>query len=93
MIAASEDELDEHISPSVLNDIKQEVMVIDLINQLDIAHGLKGLLISSGFTLKSLLNTSTSDLALILGTDHYVAKIISDAVNKATKTSAIQAEI
>jgi hypothetical protein len=93
MIAATEDELDEHVSPSVLNDIKQKLMVIDLINQLDIADGLKELLISSGFTLKSLLNTSTSDFALVLGIDHYVAKIISDAVNKAIKTSAIQAEI
>ncbi|HXP52544.1 MAG TPA: hypothetical protein VN922_21505 [Bacteroidia bacterium] len=84
MIAASEDELDEHISPSVLNDIKQEVMVIDLINQLDIADGLKELLLSSNFTFKSLLNTSTSNFALMLGIDHYVAKIISDAVNKPT---------
>lgn len=73
MIAATEDELDEHVSASVLNDIKQKLMVIDLINQLDIADGLKGLLISSGFTLKSLLNTSTSDFALILGIDHYVS--------------------
>jgi hypothetical protein len=32
-------------------------------------------------------------IALILGIDHYVAKIISDAVNKAIKTSAIQTEI
>jgi len=93
MIAATEDEIDEHVSPSVLNGIKQKLMVMDLINKLDIADGLKGLLINSGFTLKSLLNTSTSDLALILGIDHYVAKIISDAVNKAIKTSAIQAEI
>jgi len=88
MIAATEDELDEHISPSVLNDIKQEVMVIDLINQLDIADGLKELLLSSNFTFKSLLNTSTSDFALMLGIDHYVAKIISDAVNKVVKSVA-----
>jgi len=88
MIAASEDELDEHISPSVLNDIKQEVMVIDLINQLDITDGLKELLLSSNFTFKSLLNTSTSDFALMLGIDHYVAKIISDAVNKVVKSVA-----
>ncbi|HYA81851.1 MAG TPA: hypothetical protein VEH06_00185 [Candidatus Bathyarchaeia archaeon] len=93
MIAATEDDIDDHASPSVLNGIKEKLMVMDLINQLDIADGLKGLLISSGFTVKSLLNTSTSDLALILGIDHYVAKIISDAVNKAIKTLAIQAEI
>jgi hypothetical protein len=75
MIAATEDGLDDHVSSSVLNDIKQNLMVIDLINQLDIADGLKGLLISSGFTLKSLLNTSTSDLALILGIDYYVENV------------------
>lgn len=86
MIAATEDELNEHVSPSVLNHIKQKLIVTDLINQLDIAYGLKRLLISSGFTLKSLLNASTSDFALILGIDHYVAKIISDAVNKTIKS-------
>ncbi len=43
--------------------------------------------------LKSLLTTSTLDFALILGIDHYVANIISDAVNKAIKKSVIQAEI
>jgi hypothetical protein len=77
MIAVAEDEL---------NDIKQKLMIIDLINQLDIADGLKELLISSGFTLKLLLNTSTSDFALILGIDQYVAMIIRDAVNKTIKS-------
>jgi hypothetical protein len=86
VIVATEDELNEHVTPSVLNDIKQKLLVIDLINQLDIADGLKGLLISSGFTLKSLLNTSTSDFASRLGIDHYVAKIISDAVNKTIRS-------
>jgi len=47
MIAVTEDELDEHASPSMLNDIKQKLVAIDLINQLDIADGLE-LLISSG---------------------------------------------
>lgn len=61
-------------------------MIIGLINQPNIADGLKGLLISSGFTLKSLLNISTSGFVLILGIDHYVAKITSDAVNKTIKS-------
>ena len=59
----------------------------NLINQMEIADGLKELLISNGFTVKSLLNTSVSDFAKILGIDEYVGKILSDAVNKAIKTS------
>lgn len=93
MSAAAEDDIDEHVSPSVLNGIKEKLIVTDLINQMDIADGLKGLLISSGFTLKSLLNTSASDFAKILGIDEYVAKLLNDAVNKAIKTSALQADI
>ena len=56
----------------------------DLINQLDIADGLKGVLISSGFTLKSLLNASASDFA-ILGIDPYVAMLVSNAIKKVTR--------
>jgi hypothetical protein len=51
------------------------------VHQLDIADGLKELLISAGFTVKSLLNTSASDFAKILGIDEYVGKLLSDAVN------------
>ncbi len=91
MIAATED--NEHDSHSVLRGIKEKLVVTDLIKQLDIADGLKDLLISSGFTLKSLLNTSAPDLAKILGVDEYVAKLISDAVSKAIKRSALQADI
>ena len=88
MSAAAEDDIDEHNSPFVLSGIKQKLVVTDLINQLDIADGLKGLLIRSDFTLKSLLNTSASDFAKILGIDQYVAKLLTDAINKAIKTSA-----
>jgi len=45
MIAATEDDIDEHIAPSVLNGIKEKLEVIDSINQLDIADGLKETLI------------------------------------------------
>ena len=62
-------------------------LVTDLINQMEIADGLKELLISTGFTVKSLLNSSASDFAKILGIDEYVGKLLSDAVNKAIKTS------
>lgn len=82
---ATEDEINEHDSPDVLSGIKEKLVVTDLINQMDIADGLKGLLISSGFTLKSLLNTSASDFATILGIDEYVAKLLTDALNKAIK--------
>ena len=59
--------MDEHIPISVLNGIKEKLAVTDFINQLDIADGLKELLMNSGFTLRSLLNASTSDFAKILG--------------------------
>jgi hypothetical protein len=85
---AAEDDIDEHLSPSMLSGIKQKLVVTDLINQLDIADGLKGLLISSDFTLKSLLNTSASDFARILGIDEHVAKLLTDAIKKVIKTSA-----
>lgn len=77
----------------MLSEINEKIVVTDLINQLDIADGLKELLISSRFTLKSLLNTSEADFAKILGIDRYVAKLISDAVNKAIKMSGLQADI
>ena len=76
-----ETELDPY---PTLTAIKEKLVVTDLINQLDIADGLKELLINS-FTLESLLNASASDLAEVLGIDQYIAKIINDAVNKAIK--------
>jgi len=87
MIAAAEDDMDQHFPPSVLSGIKEKLLVTDLINQMEIADGLKELLISTGFTVKSLLNTSASDFAKILGIDEYVGKLLSDEVNKAIKTS------
>jgi phosphopantetheine adenylyltransferase len=87
MIAATEDDMDEHVAPSVLNDIKEKLEVTDLINQLDIADGLKELLLNSSLTLKSLPSASVSDLAKTLGIDEHVAKLVTDAVNKAIKRS------
>jgi hypothetical protein len=76
MITATQDEIEEHdCQPLIEKPIK------DLINQLDIADGLKGVLISSGFTLRSLLNASASDFVM-LGIDPYVAKLVRDAVKK-----------
>jgi hypothetical protein len=88
MSAAAEDRIDEHVPTFVLRGIKEELLVRDLINRMEIADGLKGFLISSGFTVKSLLNTSASDFAKILGIDEHVAKLLTDAVNKAIKSSA-----
>jgi hypothetical protein len=87
MIAATEDDMDEHVAPAVLSGIKEKLEVTDLINHLDIADGLKQLLLSSNFTLESLLNASVSDLAKTLGIDEHIAKLVSDAVNKAIKRS------
>ena len=87
MIAAAQDDRDEYVPPSVLIGIKENLLATDLINQMEVADGLKELLISTGFTVKSLLNTSALDFAKIFGIDEYVGKLISDAVNKAIKTS------
>jgi hypothetical protein len=87
MTVAAEDDVVEHVPPSVLSGIKKELLVTDLINRMEIADGLKGLLISGGFTVKSLLNTSASDFSKILGIDEYVGKLLSDAVNKTIKMS------
>jgi hypothetical protein len=81
MVAVTRDEIEEHgCQPSRI----KEKLVTDLINQLDIADGLKGVLISSGLTLKSLLNASASDFA-ILGIDPYVAILVSNAIKKVTR--------
>ena len=53
--------------------IKEDLIKTDLINQLDIAYGLKQLLIDSTFTMNSLRNAPASELAKILGIDDYVA--------------------
>jgi len=41
MIAAAEDDMDEHFPPSVLSGIKEKLLVTDLrLNQMEIADGL-----------------------------------------------------
>jgi hypothetical protein len=52
------------------------------INSLDIADGLKELLIKYGFTLEGLSNMPSSELAESLGIDQYIAKIICSAARK-----------
>jgi hypothetical protein len=54
------------------------------INSLDIADGLKELLIKNGFTLEGILNKSSSEIAEFLGIDKYVAEIICTAAKKSS---------
>ena len=79
MVAATQDEIEQH-GCRPLSSIKDKP-ITDLIKQLDIADGLKRVLISRCFTLKSMLNASGPDFA-VLGIDPYVAKLVSDAVKK-----------
>jgi len=53
-----------------------------IINSLDIADGLKDLLIKYRFTLELLLTISPSELSEILGIDKYIARIICNAARK-----------
>jgi len=62
--------------------IKEDLITTDTINQLELADGLKELLISKSFNLKLLLNTPVSGLAKMLGIDNYVASIIHHAARK-----------
>src|SRR5919108_6631480 len=52
------------------------------INSLDIADGLKELLIKYRYTLEELSNISSSELAELLGIDKYIARIICTAARK-----------
>jgi hypothetical protein len=49
------------------------------LNDLDLAYGLIELLVENNFTLKSLLNTSSSELSKTLGIDQEVATLICKA--------------
>ena len=52
------------------------------IKSLDIAGGLKDLLIVHGITIESLLSISATELSNTLGIDEYVAKIICQSANR-----------
>ena len=54
------------------------------IQMLELAIGIKGVLIGAGFTtIESLLRMTPSEIAAILGIEFYVAKIIIDAAKRA----------
>jgi hypothetical protein len=75
-------------SSSLLEDDEQDLQIddnnerADDINSLDIAGGLKDLLIVHGFTIELLLSISATKLANTLGIDEYVAKIICQSANR-----------
>jgi len=70
---------------SLLNSMRQRqpqlISYLDAVDQLDIAEGLKELLLAYGFRLELLKRMSSNDLADILGIDKYVAEIIIHSVN------------
>ena len=70
---------------SLLNSMRQQQpqlsSYLDAIDQLDIAGGLKELLLAYGFRLELLKSMSSNDLAEILGIDRYIASIIIHSVN------------
>ena len=68
-----------------LQNIKQRQTTITFVNQLDIAEGLKELLINHGYTLDLLLGSGPISLAETLGIDNDVAKMIIDATKRILK--------
>jgi hypothetical protein len=52
------------------------------VKELEIADGLKELLIDCGFTRRRILKIQPADLASILGIEDYVAKIIYNAAKR-----------
>jgi 3-methyladenine DNA glycosylase Mpg len=69
-----------------LQNIKQRQTTISFVNQLDIAEGLKELIIDRGYTLDLLLTSNPGDLAETLGIDNDVAKMIIDATRRLLKS-------
>lgn len=72
---------------SSLDSMRYEFEIADIldIRHLDIAEGLKELLIAHGITLELLLEMSSNELVEIFGFDQYVANIILNSA-KITKS-------
>lgn len=56
------------------------------IEELEIAPGLKKMLIDAGFNVDSILHYGTDEISTILGIEIYVAKIIFDAAKRFEQT-------
>ena len=67
-----------------------EPYVNDWIQDLDIAEGLKQLLMDSGLTIESILSLGSKELSEILHTDPYVGKLIVEAAKNMVQESYIQ---
>jgi hypothetical protein len=74
---------------SLVNSMRQRqpqlMSYIDAVDQLDIAEGLKELLLTYGFRLELLESMSSNDLAEMLGIDKYIAEIIIHSMNVNTR--------
>jgi hypothetical protein len=55
---------------------------------LNIADGLKDVLIHAGFTIESIIMLGPEEIASTIGIDLYVAKIVFNAAKKAAKINA-----
>jgi len=86
MMTVTESSGDDSYYSSALWRLEEQLLVRNFINRLEIADGLKQLLLSKDFTFKSLLDISALDLAEILGIDEYIAKIIIRAIKEAVAT-------
>ena len=60
----------------------QSIIKYTDVKELEIADGLKELLIEHGFTRRRIMKLQSADLASILGIDDYVAKIICKAAKR-----------
>ncbi|MGC1131829.1 MAG: hypothetical protein WA941_03315 [Nitrososphaeraceae archaeon] len=61
-------------------DSNSELAIVDWIRQLDIADGLKELLIEAGFTIDSIGKYSYQEFSDILHIDPYIARLILEEV-------------
>ena len=59
------------------------------IQLLEIAPGLKDSLVNAGFTIESIVNAGPNKIALALGIESYVAKIIFDAAKKTVEENTL----
>lgn len=59
------------------------------IHLLEIAPGLKDSLVNARFTIESIVNAGPNEIALALGIESYVAKIIFDAAKKIVEENTL----
>jgi hypothetical protein len=70
---------------TILQQQPQLLSYIDSVDQLDVAEGLKELLLTYSFKLELLQSMSSSVLGEILGIDKYVARIIINSAKNSKK--------